>query len=214
MESFARLAETGKVLPKDLPGHEDGWGIGWYPDGRCSVYKSAATPLQEKVHFLKIIKRADGSPVLVAHLRKSAWPGTRTADNSHPFRRGNYIFAHNGTIRDYKSILSFMATRGRPGSKALDTEVFFSFIMSFMHMGVAGALRLSIRHICANNSYSSLNCLLSDGINVYAYREYRANPEYYSLYRAFSGKSNIISSERLSSDLQWKMIKPGKLLIL
>lgn len=219
LESFSGLAETGKVLPGSAPGHRDGWGIGFYEDGRAMAHKSAACLTAEKAVLDEWAARADGSPCLIVHLRKAAWPDSTKPEHSHPFRGDNCLFAHNGTIRDFKKLFSdkdFMGfVKGKLDvNKALDSEVFFQFILSRLHLGAKEALLESFRLVSANLSYSSLNCLFADGESLFAYRDCTRDPGYYSLYRAGSGASTLVCSEPVSPRYDWNMIPRRELAII
>ncbi len=214
--SFSRLAEIGKVPPGSLPGHNDGWGFGFYRSGRAVLHKSASSILEEKSIFRRIMRDSDGSPSIIVHLRKSAWPHTSTAENAHPFLCDNFMFAHNGTIRDYQALLPHLNIEKKHTgiNRALDTEIFFYFILSNMGLGIEKALKRAAAYISGNNSFSSLNCVLATGKGLFAYRQYSLNPSYYSLYHAVAGKSEIICSEPVDRSLSWEMLRRGSLLAL
>ncbi len=212
LENFFRLAETGSTLPGDSPGHLDGWGIGYFHDGRAVVRKSGRSVVAEENNFFAVLEKIARSPILIVHLRKSSWSGTSSKIHAHPFRYQNTLFAHNGTIRDYRSLLKEIPER-RSLTGALDSEVYFRYIMAFRKSGWERDFRKALQGIQTRNTYSSLTCLLADQTNLYAYREYRKNPEYYSLYSASSPDGTVVSSEPISSELQWKMIRRGRLFI-
>lgn len=214
LASFAKLAETGKTLQGDPPGHTDGWGLAWYEEGQARIYKSAGSLLKEEQEYLFTLEQASKSPVLIAHLRKSAWPETTTVENAHPFMHDNCVFAHNGTVRDYKTLLPRIALSGLPLDTALDTEILFYYILSIRSDGMENAFRSAVDDITQHHQFSSLNSLLSDGEKLYACREYSNYPEYYTLYRARSGAADIIASEPLSPSLNWELMKKGELLAL
>jgi predicted glutamine amidotransferase len=76
--------------------HPDGWGIGHYaqPD-RPLVDRgiSAAFADQEFAHAAeRVVART-----VVAHVRRASC-GPVTLANTHPFVRGRWLFAHNGTV--------------------------------------------------------------------------------------------------------------------
>lgn len=216
LENFSALAENGKVPEGAAPGHNDGWGIGYYRAGRAVLHKSAASILQERDIFRRLIRDADGSPALLAHLRKSAWPNTSTSANAHPFLYDNFMFAHNGTIKNYKALLPFLKTDKKPSEmkRALDTEIFFYFILSHIGLGIEAALKRSAKFISRENSFSSLNFVFASDKGLFAYRQYSINPSYYSLYHAGDAKSQIICSEPLGNSLSWKMLRRGSFLAL
>lgn len=208
LENSFRLAQDGKILPGDSRGHSDGWGIGYYEKGKALVHKSGGSVLSEKKDFFRTLQKIARSPVLIVHLRKSAWPDTSTADSAHPFKYKNFLFAHNGTIYDYKKLLKDIASPLRPRSNALDTEVYFRYLLNSM------CLKYAVRQIQKNNKYSSLTSLFSDGTNLYAYREYRKSPDYYTLYSAQFGDAYLVSSEPVSPHLKWKILNERKLLVV
>jgi len=220
LENFSLLAEKGKVPGGAAPGHNDGWGIGYYRSGRAFLHKSAASLVRDKDVFRRVIRNADGSPTLLVHLRKSAWPHTSTSANAHPFLHDGFMFAHNGTIRDYKALLPFVNV-GKPSAikRALDTEIFFYFILSCLKSGavqldVKTAMKKAIRHILHENSFSSLNCILANDKALFAYRQYSIHHSYYSLYHAAAAGADIVCSEAIGSSLGWQMLRRGSLLAL
>jgi glutamine amidotransferase len=213
LEYFFTLAQTGKVPPGDTPGHRDGWGIGYYKNGEAVVHKSGGSIVEEKRGFFETCERIADSKIIVVHLRKSAWPGTSTADHAHPFSHKGILFAHNGTVRDYKTLLREITGQDRPRPEALDSEVYFHYVMNFASLGLEKAFQKAVQHIKKSNRYSSLTCLFSDGNMLYGYREYSKNPEYYSLYYALFGEASVISSQPVSPPLPWKMLSRGKLFV-
>ena len=209
LENFLMLADTGNVPPGSKPGHHDGWGIGYYENGRAVVHKSGGSAAAEKQDFWKACARIGRSKVLLVHLRKSAWQGTSIADHAHPFSHEGFLFAHNGTIEDYKTLLTQFTGQDQPRPDARDTEVYFRYVMKFASLGAVNALKKAVRHIRKFNSYTSLTCLFSDGKRLYGFREYSHHPEYYSLYHASFGEATLICSQPLCPRLKWKMLRKG-----
>jgi glutamine amidotransferase len=108
-------------------------------------------------------------------------------------------------------LLEEISEEEKPYPEALDSEVYFRYMMKFASLGAVKALRKAVQHIKKYNSYTSLTCLFSDGNRLYGYREYRENPEYYSLYYATFEDSVVISSQPLSPRLRWKMLRKAKI---
>ncbi len=77
--------------------HTDGWGMAWY-EGTNSEPVIRKSPLRaDEPEFEKLARQPLGDLGLV-HLRW-ATPGLAVNDlNTHPFRYGNYAFAHNGAV--------------------------------------------------------------------------------------------------------------------
>jgi len=213
LENFFKLAEIGKIPPGNTPGHGDGWGIGYYKNGEAVVRKSGGSISEEKEYFFETCARIGYSKIILAHFRKSAWPETSTANHAHPFSYKDILFAHNGTIHDYQTLLEEIAAAEQPRPGALDSEVYFHYVMSFASLSLEKAFKKAVQNIKKKNSYSSLTCLFSDGGRLYAYREYSNNPAYYSLHYAAIGNASIISSEPISPAVPWKILRRGKLFV-
>jgi predicted glutamine amidotransferase len=76
--------------------HGDGWGMAWYDGAEPAVAKSAGAAVAE-ARYSDLAQRPLG-PLGLLHLRW-ATPGLAVQDgNSHPFRYGGYVLAHNGAI--------------------------------------------------------------------------------------------------------------------
>ncbi len=212
LENFFELATSGKSPPGDTPGHLDGWGIGFYKNGKAIVHKSGGSIVEEKREFFETCERVNTSRILLLHLRKSSWSGTSKVAHAHPFAVGNILFAHNGTIRDFKPLREKII-HDPPPPGALDSEIYFRYVMSFAPLDLAKAFGKAACHIRKVHTYSSLTCLLADGNLLYAFREYTKDPWYYSLYDAPTGEATIVASQPVSPDLRWKMLPKGKLFI-
>lgn len=97
--SFTGFQARGGLTDK----HEDGWGIAFFEGKGVRQFldplPSAKSPVAELVRKYPIHSRN-----VVAHIRK-ATRGRVALENTHPFLRelwGYYwIFAHNGTLKDY-----------------------------------------------------------------------------------------------------------------
>jgi glutamine amidotransferase len=75
--------------------HPDGWGLGWYEHGAPRVVRSL-TPAHGDQDFEKLSQFVHAQTVL-AHVRKASI-GRVAQENTHPFQRGPWLFAHNGTL--------------------------------------------------------------------------------------------------------------------
>ena len=210
---FCRLARTGKVMAEDPPGHEDGWGLAYYSSDRLVVHKSGNSLLEETKQVFRILSAAGTSPVMILHLRKSAWKNTSSTRHAHPFHHGNTVFFHNGVVYDYKSLIPAIDLPGLEAD-ARDTEVFFYHFMSGAARDPGRAFLDTVATIRQKHRYSALNCLFSDGVKLFAYRDYTKEQDYYSLYKACSGNSCFISSEPLDENLPWQMMAQQEFLTI
>ncbi|WP_088137997.1 class II glutamine amidotransferase [Achromobacter xylosoxidans] len=118
----------------------DGFGLGWY--GRQHAGQPLEPPFRYRsVHpawndrNLREAARAIHAPLFVAHIRAATdTPAQET--NCHPFRHGQWLFVHNGVIRDYPLLrrdLMLMIAPAYFGSLegSTDSEVMFLLALSF-----------------------------------------------------------------------------------
>ncbi len=210
---FCELARSGQVMAEDPPGHEDGWGLAFYQQGELVVHKSGVNLLEETDKVFGILRAAQTSPVMILHLRKSAWANTSNTRHAHPFHLGNTVFFHNGVVYDYQNLLPGISRPGLPAD-ARDTEVLFYHVMSRQAPDLGRAFLESAAIIQQNHHFSALNCLFSDGETLFAYRDYAKEPDYYSLYKTCSDNSCFICSEPLDDGLSWEMMSKEEFLAL
>jgi predicted glutamine amidotransferase len=215
VRNFCQLARTGTVMAGDPPGHEDGWGLAYYQGGELVVHKSGGNLLQETDRVIAALSGVGEAPLVILHLRKSAWSDSSCTRHAHPFHHGNAVFAHNGTVYDYQGLLPAITVPGL-GADALDTEVLFYHFLSARspERDLGQAFLETVALIKRDYRYSALNCLFSDGVKLFAYRDYSKEPDYYALYKSFSEKSGIISSQPLDENLSWEMMDKEEFLEL
>ena len=210
---FCELARTGIVMEEDPPGHEDGWGLAFYQNGELVVHKSGVNLLEETDKVFDVLSAAQTSPLMILHLRKSAWDNTSNTRHAHPFHSGNTVFFHNGVVYDYQRLLPDITLPGL-GADARDTEVLFYHVMSGKTQDLGQNFLDSAALIQQKHKYSALNCLFSDGVKFYAYRDYAREPDYYSLYKARAGNSRFISSEPLDESMSWELMAKQEFLAI
>lgn len=201
---FSELVRTGVVMAEDPPGHEDGWGLAFYRQGQLEVHKSGLSLLEETDRVIDLLKKLRTSPLMILHLRKSAWGDRFSTRHAHPFHHDNTVFFHNGVVYDYQGLLADITMP--VASDALDTEVFFYHVLSCKAQGLDRKFLESAALIKRKHSYSALNCLFSDGKTFYAYRDYAKEADYYSLYKTKSDNCVLVSSEPLDNRLSWDMM--------
>jgi predicted glutamine amidotransferase len=81
------------------PTNGDGFGVGWYEEGEPPrVYRSVHPAWNDR--NLKELAAGISSHLFLAHIRAST--GTAIQEtNTHPFRYGNWLWMHNGLIREF-----------------------------------------------------------------------------------------------------------------
>jgi predicted glutamine amidotransferase len=81
------------------PTNGDGFGLGWYGVGDGpGVYHSVAPAWGDE--NLRELAAHIEAPLFLAHVRAAIGSPVQ-ATNCHPFRRGRWLFAHNGYIADF-----------------------------------------------------------------------------------------------------------------
>ena len=210
---FCELARSGMVMTEDPPGHEDGWGLAFYQNGKLVVHKSGVNLLEETDKVFGVLSAAQTSPLMILHLRKSAWADTSNTRHAHPFYIDNTVFFHNGVVYDYQSLLPEISLPGL-ADDARDTEVLFYHVMSGKAQDVGHNFLGSAALIQQKHKFSALNCLFSDGVKLFVYRDYAKEADYYSLYKASSGNSWFISSEPLDENTRWEMMAKEEFLAI
>jgi predicted glutamine amidotransferase len=160
--------------------HRDGWGLAVHDDGRNSwtVHKGVERAGEdERFHQHAVGARGE---LLIAHVRRRT-VGVTSMSNTHPFHRGPWVFAHNGTIAD-TDYLRAHTSRARLAEVRgeTDSELFFAHLLSrFDEAGVtdvpAGADTDAVvgrvaREVRERPGIGAVNFLLSNGRVLYAHR--------------------------------------------
>ncbi|MBU7013948.1 MAG: class II glutamine amidotransferase [Theionarchaea archaeon] len=183
LTKFQRLALYGNSI--DGVGHRDGWGIGYYSHG-IVLTKKAECAAESTKYTEAALEAAQKAPhVLMAHLRKAS-PNTPVTDEEvHPFQIDHYLFCHNGSITQRD---------GQPLGKTLDSVLFFRKLRETSLIEAVAFFR--------DFKYTSLTCLLTDGVKIWAYRECTEREDYYTLYYCTRQDSVIVCSEPIL-DCRW-----------
>jgi glutamine amidotransferase len=84
------------------PTNGDGFGVGWYDDsGTPRLYRSVHPAWNDR--NLRELAAGISSHLFLAHIRAST--GTAIQEtNTHPFRYGNWLWMHNGLIREFPRV--------------------------------------------------------------------------------------------------------------
>ncbi len=176
----------------------DGWGLGWYPDTSLALVKEprawGQTPYS---HFLESYTELRATMYL-AHIRHRTTGSLPRHSDTHPFAREwlgrDFCFAHNGTLHDFATALTL--DRFRPIGQT-DSEHLFCWLLDRLARDDdrletptqwAGLQRL----LRQANELGKLNCLLSDGQRLFAYRDLQQ----------WKGLSYIVSQHSPASDTQ------------
>jgi predicted glutamine amidotransferase len=112
----------------------DGFGIGWYGVGdEPGVFHSIEPAWNDR--NLREISRHVKSPLVFAHIRASTGSPVQQT-NCHPFRYRNWLWMHNGAIRDFDRVKRSLVLEVDPELYAhiegsTDSELFFYLALTY-----------------------------------------------------------------------------------
>ncbi len=125
------LVAAQNALADQAREHPHGWGIGWFTGNDAYVVKRDAAAADCDT-FREAAERLS-SNTLVAHVRRATVGGV-SGWNTHPFRNGRWLFAHNGSIFGFDRMADQLreATPDSLRPRRLgetDSEAYFYFLM-------------------------------------------------------------------------------------
>src|SRR5258708_7248364 len=178
--------------------HGDGWGMAWYDDRQGHVEKSPRRAADEPAYG-ELAHRRLGDLGLV-HLRR-ATPGLPVeVGNSHPFRHGEIIMAHNGAIHPQDQLGDLLTPAWqRRLTGTTDSERYFLHVMSRLEENPAdliAALHDAVAHIDRTFTANSLNAIFLTPDALYSlcwYHQDRIPPVPWPI-RAIPGRPNATST--------------------
>ncbi len=112
----------------------DGFGVGWYGGREApGVYRDVHPAWNDR--NLRDLAAQIKSPLFLAHVRAATGtPAQQT--NCHPFRFGNWLFVHNGSIREFSRIKRQLALAVDPKlypeiRGSTDSEIMFFLAVTY-----------------------------------------------------------------------------------
>jgi predicted glutamine amidotransferase len=115
------------------PTNGDGFGLGWYGAGEGpAVYRSVA-PAWADANLRELAAHIE-SPLFLAHVRAAIGSPVQQS-NCHPFRRGRWLFVHNGYLGGFRAVrrelmLAVDPERFPEVEGSTDTEVVFHLALT------------------------------------------------------------------------------------
>lgn len=191
---FSALAEYGKGAP-----HQDGWGLAKSNEGNYAmslVDKQLGSAYQSQ-KFQEMVRSLIKQPqILLCHLRKASKNVPISFANAQPFITEKWAFIHNGTIYNAESLSrdSFYKIT----SDNSDTEYFFHYILTRLSKKEKDETELDVLSNAISDmslDFSSINCFLSNGVDLFVIRWYKKLGNYYTLFYNKSLDNVIICSE-------------------
>jgi len=199
--------------------HHDGWGIAVHEAASGWTVTKKPKGASDDPTYEEAVSAARGS-LLVAHVRKGTVGGI-SQDNTHPFRRGRWVFAHNGTIERVGELRATLDEASRAAVRGeTDSEVLFAFLLARLasHPGTQHSqlvtdlvLAHAIEELSKISSLGATTFLLSDGAVLYAHC--RGRPLFLLERHAdFRIEAILLASEQVTPDEPWTNVAEGTLL--
>lgn len=165
------LHEAERSLAKLSVEHADGWGLAVHSDQTGWELHRNPVRAGDCDRFKELAAHAKGE-ILVAHIRKRT-VGPIGLRNTHPFRRGEFIFAHNGTIPGVDQLVARTSVeRAAEVEGQTDSERLFAFLLSRIDSGgtIDEALVAAVDEAMALPDMGAANFLFSNGEALWAFR--------------------------------------------
>ena len=167
------LHEAEKSLAALSAEHADGWGLAVH--NKRTGWDVHRNPVRagDCDRFKELAAHAEGE-LLVAHIRKRT-VGAVGLENTHPFRRGDHVFAHNGTIPGIAALVTrTSAARTAEILGQTDSERFFAFLLTRVdelgHDRMDEALASAVNEAVKLPDLGAANFLFSNGSTLWAFR--------------------------------------------
>lgn len=196
----------------------DGWGIGFYADGRAQrvVNATRATSSEGTIsnEFATAVEAAR-SDVIVGHLRRASSGAQHDPENNHPFLLQflgyDWLFAHNGTARKelvpWKNRLLVRATN--------DSARVFEFLRQHMidyyeadaKKSLIAACRSAYVALLRTDPSGTFNVLMTNGLVTFAFVHFRT---FYLLRREKTDGEVVLLTtiSNLSDEQGWVAFDP------
>jgi predicted glutamine amidotransferase len=162
------------------PTNGDGFGLGWYGTGAAPALYRSVSPAWADPNLRELAAHIE-SPLFLAHVRAAIGSPVQET-NCHPFRRGRWLFVHNGFIAGFHSLRRDLMLAIAPELFAdvlgsTDTEVVFHLALTLgLEADPIGALESTVglieetarRHGVSGAVQASFG--VSDGDSLWAVR--------------------------------------------
>jgi predicted glutamine amidotransferase len=115
------------------PTNGDGFGLGWYGAGDGPALYHSVAPAWADANLRELAAHVE-SPLFMAHVRAAIGSPVQQT-NCHPFRRGRWLFVHNGYIADFAKLRRDLMLAVDPElfpevHGSTDTEVVFNLALT------------------------------------------------------------------------------------
>jgi glutamine amidotransferase len=158
----------------------DGFGVGWYGIGDTPGVFHSIEPAWNDRNLADLARHLE-SPLVFAHIRASTG-GAIQQTNCHPFRYGNWLWMHNGLIREFATVKRELAFAVDPSlypfvEGSTDSELFFYLALTFgLQDDPPGAVEQAVGVIEETGRRHGVELPIqmtvatTDGVSVWAFR--------------------------------------------
>ena len=162
------------------PTNGDGLGLGWYGAGEGPAVYRSISPAWSDANLRELAAHTE-SPLFFTHVRAAIGSPVQET-NCHPFRRGRWLFVHNGYIADFHLLRRDLMLAVDPDlfpeiHGSTDTEVVFHLALTLgLENDPVGALEKTVGLIESTASTRGVEGAVqatfgvSDGASVWAVR--------------------------------------------
>lgn len=148
----------------------DGFGVGWYAEGDpVPARYRRARPIWGDLVFTDLARVVRSGAVLAA-LRDATRAGADGEAAAAPFAEGQWLFSHNGLLRDWPDAAARVAAGLAPQellslAARTDSALVWALVLHRLRRSpdLGAALAGSVRELLAASPGSRLNLLLTDG---------------------------------------------------
>jgi predicted glutamine amidotransferase len=130
------------------PTNGDGFGLGWYGTGDGPALYRSVSPAWADANLRELAAHVE-SPLFLAHVRAAIGSPVQQT-NCHPFRRGRWLFVHNGFLAEFHELRRELMLAIDPAlfgdlQGSTDTEVVFHLALTFgLERDPVGALETAV----------------------------------------------------------------------
>jgi glutamine amidotransferase len=137
-----------------------GWGFAFFKNG-WEIIKKPESLFEENISD-EIFNFK--SSIIIGHVRLASC-GNQIHENTHPFKIGNWVFAHNGTVTAVKKL---PLKKYKPAGDT-DSEYAFCYLLEKIEQTPGDIEETIAREAGRIKEYGNFNFLTSDGKKLYAY---------------------------------------------
>jgi predicted glutamine amidotransferase len=193
------------------PHYPHGWGISGFNIGRAVYFGRSPQPVHASpALYDAAVQKAEKSntSILVAHFRKAA-DDTSDISRVHPFHHRDWVFAHDGSIAKPGDLsLVDTAPQGQTDSERMLHWLLERIIPADEP---TPALIEGLRELRSSMDFTSLTFLLTDGMQLWAYRE--AKSDRTTLFWAEENGKFMVCSEPLAPTSRWNDVPQKNLIV-